>query len=51
MLNSSTTFAGRQPRGGGALSLFMDRDPCDIFGLNSFGESDIFGSAKIFQAN
>ena len=35
----------------GALSLFMDGGQSDIFGLNSFGESDIPGSVKIFQIN
>ena len=40
------------PRGWeGELSSFMNGDTSEIFGLNSFGEFYIFGSAKIFQVH
>ena len=39
------------PRGRGAQLIYERRCPSDIFGLNPFSESDIFGSAKILQAN
>ena len=40
------------PRGGGSAQLIYGRGrPSDIFGLKSFGESDISRSAKIFLDN
>ena len=39
------------PGGGGSQLIYERRCPSDIFGLNPFSESDIFGSTKILQAN
>ena len=50
-LSNCVEYYAKEKAQGGTQPFYGWEGPSDIFGLNSFGGSDTFGSAKTFQVS